>query len=95
MLRASKRQSSSSALADTTPAPKKRKKTALVDLSQDQPDGAGGVALPSGAGLLDDSKIFRPSAHLAPSDVSFLCADKQHGFALHSFVLEVHTRERN
>jgi hypothetical protein len=51
----------------------------------DKGDGAG-----LGLDLLDDSKMFRPAAHLAPSDVSLVSADKKQGFALHSFVLKVH-----
>ena len=38
---------------------------------------------------LDDSQVFRPAAHLAASDVSFVSADKKSGFALHSFVLKL------
>jgi hypothetical protein len=38
---------------------------------------------------LDDSRVFRPAAHLAPSDVSFVSKDKKAGFALHKFLLRL------
>jgi hypothetical protein len=42
---------------------------------------------------LDDARVFRPAAHLAPSDVEFVSGeaahDRRRGFALHRFVLQM------
>ena len=44
----------------------------------------------SGAAMaLDDSSVYRPASHLAPSDIQFISKDKKSGYALHSFVLRL------
>jgi hypothetical protein len=77
---------------DAAPPSKKQKKqkkqeqTTTVVTTQASTD----TTLLSGAvAMLDDSRVFRPAAHLAPSDVSFVSADKKAGFALHSFILKL------
>lgn len=70
------------------PAVKRRRREPTTVASDD--DNGAGLELLSGAvTTLDDSKIMRPFAHLAPSDVSFLSGDRSHGFAVHSFMLRM------
>ena len=52
-------------------------------------EGLGASILISAAAALGEKKIYRPAAHLAPSDVQFVARDKKRGYALHSFVLKL------
>jgi hypothetical protein len=85
MLLSSKRPTPSS-LPDDTPEPKTKRQRQ----KSSQDTGEGTVALlASAVATLDDSRIYRPAAHLAKSDVTFLSHDNKTGFALHSFLLKM------
>ena len=57
---------------------------------------SGGISasvLIGAAAALDDSRVFRPAAHIAVADVNLVSGDKEQdkkcGFAVHSFVLQL------
>ena len=70
----------------TTPSPESKN-------AGDLDTGIGASILIGAASALDDSRVFRPAAHIAVADVNFVSGDKEQderrGFALHSFVLRL------
>lgn len=84
-----------------TPTPrKKRKNTSGVTTTSGQTTQAGdpvtgiGTSILTGAtAALDENRVFRPAAHIAPADVRFVSGDEEQdekaGFAVHSFVLKL------
>jgi hypothetical protein len=64
-------------------------KVGLSKLKKKKKQKLSGQTTHSAVASLDASDVFRPAAHLAPSDVSFVSADKKKGFAVHSFILRM------
>jgi hypothetical protein len=84
-------QMDSSTQRQTLATKQKQKKQKNLKPKRTTPTQSNADSILSGSvATLDDSRVFRPAAHLAPSDVSFVSADKtKTGFALHKFILRL------
>lgn len=65
------------------------KRSQLKDPSSNSKSKKAKKEISNSALTIDESNVFRPCAHISPSDVKFVSSDKMAAFALHSFVLKM------